>query len=90
MSDTDRPETPLDRDTHELRRANSQTTELQRNVQMRIQREKTQLLRDWTAAGGSHADFEEIWPSIHAQLGQIRVQEIGDRARSRPLSTFRK
>src|SRR5688500_264743 len=58
-------------------------TDLQRNVQNRIKREKERLLHGWTTAGGSEADFEAAWPSIHAQLGQIRVQEIGDKARSR-------
>ena len=64
------------------------TTDLQRNVQNRIQREKARLLQDWTSAGGSEADFEEAWPSIHAQLGQIRIQEIGEKARSRSLTAF--
>lgn len=65
------------------------TTDLQRNVQNRIKREKARLLADWTAAGGTEADFEEAWPLIHAQLGQIRVQEIGDRARTRSLTAFK-
>ena len=63
-------------------------TDLQRNVQNRIKREKARLLHDWTTAGGSEDDFEEAWPSIHAQLGQIRVQEIGEKARSRSLTAF--
>lgn len=66
------------------------TSELQRNVQNRITREKAQLLHDWTAAGGTVADFEAAWPSIHAQLGQIRVMQIGHKARNRSLRTFRK
>jgi hypothetical protein len=66
------------------------TTDLQRNVQNRIKREKARLLQDWVAAGGSEADFEEAWPSIHAQLGQIRVQEIGDKARTRSLTAFKR
>ena len=65
------------------------TTDLQRNVQNRIKREKARLLADWTAAGGTEADFEEAWPSIQAQLGQIRVQAIGDKARSRSLAAFK-
>lgn len=64
------------------------TTDLQRNVQNRIKREKARLLHDWTTAGGSEADFEEAWPSIHAQLGQNRIQEIGEKARSRSLTAF--
>jgi hypothetical protein len=68
--------------------ANRHTTDLQRNVENRIKREKARLLHDWTTAGGSEADFEEAWPSIHAQLGQIRVQEIGEKARSRSLTAF--
>lgn len=67
-----------------------QASDLQRNVQNRIKRERARLLHDWTTAGGSEADFEEAWPSIHAQLGQIRVAEIGERARSRSLTAFRK
>jgi hypothetical protein len=46
------------------------------------------LLHDWTTAGGSEADFEDAWPSIRAQLGQIRVMEIGDKARVRSLTAF--
>jgi len=65
------------------------TTDLQRNAQNRIKREKARLLADWIAAGGTEADFEEAWPSIHAQLGQIRVQEIGARARTRSLTAFK-
>ncbi|HEX5165670.1 MAG TPA: hypothetical protein VFV93_09765 [Thermomicrobiales bacterium] len=61
---------------------------LQRNVQNRIMREKARLLHDWTTAGGSEDDFEEVWPSIRAQLGQIRVMEIGDKARARSLTAF--
>ena len=68
--------------------ANRHTTDLQRNVENRIKREKERLLNDWTTAGGSEADFEEAWPSIHAQLGQIRVQEIGEKARTRSLTAF--
>jgi hypothetical protein len=64
------------------------TTDLQRNIQNRIKREKSRLLHDWTTAGGSEADFEDAWPSIHAQLGQIRVQEIGEKARTRSLTAF--
>ncbi len=64
------------------------TTDLQRAVQNRIRREKERLLSDWTNAGGSETDFEEAWPSIHAQLGQIRIQEIGEKARSRSLTAF--
>lgn len=67
-----------------------QASDLQRNVQNRIKREKAQLLRDWIAGGGAEADFEEAWPSIRAQLGQIRVMEIGDKARNRSLTAFRK
>jgi hypothetical protein len=66
-----------------------QTADLQRSVQNRIRREKARLLADWTAAGGTEADFEAAWPSIHAQLGQIRVMEIGEKARSRSLKAFR-
>ena len=66
------------------------TTDLQRNIQNRIKREKSGLLHDWTTAGGSEADFEEAWPSIHAQLGQIRVQEIGEKARTRSLTAFKR
>ena len=71
-------------------RAARQTTDLQHNVQNRIKREKELLLRDWISGGGTEADFEEIWPAIHAQLGRIRVMEIGEKARSRSLTTFRK
>jgi hypothetical protein len=67
-----------------------QPSEIQRNVQNRIQREKARLLHDWIAGGGAEADFEEAWPSIHAQLGQIRVMAIGDKARNRSLTAFRK
>jgi hypothetical protein len=61
---------------------------LQRSIQNRIIREKTRLLHDWTTAGGTEADFEEAWPSIRSQLGQIRVMEIGDKARARSLTAF--
>lgn len=65
-------------------------SDVQRNAQNRIKREKAQLLRDWIAGGGAEADFEDVWPSIQAQLGQIRIQEIGDKARNRSLTAFRK
>ena len=70
-------------DPQRTNRVARQTADLQRNVQNRIRREKTRLLNDWIAAGGAEADFEAAWPSIHAQLGQIRVMEIGDKARAR-------
>lgn len=66
------------------------SSDIQRNAQNRIQREKARLLRDWIDGGGTETDFEEAWPSIHAQLGQIRVMEIGDKARTRSLTAFRK
>lgn len=70
--------------------ATRHTTDLQRNVQSRMRREKARLLQDWTAAGGSEADFEAAWISIHAELGQIRVQEIGDKARTRSLTALKR
>ena len=72
----------------ELVAAARHRSNLQRSIQNRIIREKARLLHDWTSAGGSEADFEEAWPSIRAQLGQIRVMEIGDKARVRSLTAF--
>lgn len=63
--------------------------DLERGARNRFERERATLLSDWTAAGGAEADFDAVWPSIHARLGQIRVMEIGDRARSRSLTAFR-
>ena len=77
-------------DTHHTEPPPRQSTEIQRNAQNRIKREKAQLLRDWIAGGGTEPDFEDAWPSIHAQLGQIRVMAIGDKARNRSLTAFRK
>lgn len=77
-------------DIHEPDFTTRTTADLQRSAQNRIKREKARLLHDWTAAGGTEADFEAVWPSIHAQLGKIRVMEVGERARSRSLATFRK
>jgi hypothetical protein len=83
-----------DRKIHQSERERSvaarHTTDLQRNVQNRIKPEKERLVHDWTTAGGSAADFEAAWPSIHTQLGQIRVQEIGEKARTRSLTVLKR
>jgi hypothetical protein len=60
-----------------------------RITESRLAREKAILRRDWLAAGGAEAEFEDAWPSIQTQLGRIRVAEIGERARARSLAAFR-
>ncbi len=52
--------------------------------------ERARLLRDWLDGGGTESEFADAWPEIRAQLGQFRLMAIGDKARNRSLSSFRK
>jgi hypothetical protein len=64
--------------------------ERRRKAQLRLERERCQLLDDWIAGGGTATEFEAAWPEIRAQLGRFRLMELGDKARQRSLTRFRK
>ncbi|HUG16630.1 MAG TPA: hypothetical protein VMM78_16620 [Thermomicrobiales bacterium] len=64
--------------------------DLRRRAALRVEQEKRELLATWLDGGGTEAEFEAAWPSIHAQLGKSRVSEVGDRARRRSLNRFNK
>ena len=90
MTNMTDPQPTPSHDASQFQAAARQTSERQQIAQSRVKRERDRLLRDWTSGGGSEADFDEAWPAIHAQLGKIRVMEIGDKARNRSLTAFRK
>jgi hypothetical protein len=56
----------------------------------RVEKERRELLVTWLSSGSTEAEFNEAWPAIHAQLGRMRVQELGEKARHRSLQRFRK
>jgi hypothetical protein len=62
----------------------------QRRAALLVEKEKRELLETWLSGGGTETDFEDAWPSIRDQLGRSRLQEVGDAARRRPLSRFRR
>jgi hypothetical protein len=69
--------------------AERQAADRQRSASLRVEQERRQLLADWLAAGGTEEAFHEAWPAIQAQLGQMRLQQLGERARNRSLLRFR-
>lgn len=61
-----------------------------RRAALLVEKEKRELLATWLAGGGTAAEFEEAWPAIRAQLGKARLHDVGESARRRSLSRFRK
>jgi hypothetical protein len=64
--------------------------DLARRAARRVEQERQELLATWLDGGGTEAEFEEAWPAIRTQLGKVRVDELGDKARGRSLGRFRK
>lgn len=70
--------------------AERQRAELARRATRRVEQEKQELLRTWLDGGGTEEEFEETWPAIRSQLGKVRLDELGEKARGRSLSRFRR
>lgn len=67
-----------------------QVAERRESAARKLAVERSRLLKDWLAGGVTEQEFAEAWPEIRAQLGQFRLMEVGDKARNRSLSPFRK
>lgn len=75
---------------HDPRNGREAERQRQRIAALRLRREKERLRADWLAGGASDAEFEAAWPAIQAELNQLRVMEVGAKARGRSLRAFRK
>ena len=64
--------------------------DVRRRAALRVAQERQELLDTWLASGGSTEEFDEAWPAIRAQLNRARLQDVGEAARRRPLSRFRR
>lgn len=88
MNTADQHETDGNDDTAADEQA--QIDDVQRRATLRLAQERQELLETWLETGGTTAEFDAAWPAIHAQLNKARVQDVGEAARRRTLSRFRK